>query len=275
MHYGRALVCTANKDCKKEGISFKSRQWQPRLFRVWVLFKVNGYMRERFGISAAVLKWIAVISMVIDHFACAVYPYLEGRDMEVYQVLRGIGRIAFPIYCYLLVEGFFYTKNVWKYLRNLLLFAAVSEIPFNMAVFGHVLYPQGQNVYCSLALGICAMMLLKRFDGFRAGQLFAQGAVIAVFLLLGEYLEVDYHWKGIAFIVLFYYLRKLRFLQEVTAVVGAVAFGIYERAAVFAFLPLYLYNGTRGRQAKYVFYAIYPLHLLLFGMLRFWLTGKL
>ena len=141
-----------------------------------------------------------------------------------------------------------------------------------MAVFGHVFYPQGQNVYCALAIGICAMMLLKRVDGFRVWQLLAQGVVIAVFLFLGEVLEVDYHWKGIAFIVLFYYLRKLRFRQEVTAVVGAVAFGIYERAAVFAFLPLYLYNGKRGRQAKYVFYAIYPLHLLLFGVLRLWLS---
>lgn len=230
------------------------------------------YMRERFGISAAVLKWIAVVSMVIDHFACSVYPRLNGYDIGVYHILRGIGRIAFPIYCYLLVEGFFLTKNVWRYLRNLLLFAAVSEIPFNMAVFGHVFYPQGQNVYCALALGICAMMLLKRVDGFRVWQLLAQGVVIAVFLFLGEVLEVDYHWKGIAFIVLFYYLRKLRFRQEVTAVVGAVAFGIYERAAVVAFLPLYLYNGKRGRQAKYVFYAIYPLHLLLFGVLRLWLS---
>ncbi len=168
------------------------------------------YMRERFGISAAVLKWIAVVSMVIDHFACSVYPCLNGYDIEVYHILRGIGRIAFPIYCYLLVEGFFLTKNVWRYLRNLLLFAAVSEIPFNMAVLGHVFYPQGQNVYCALAIGICAMMLLKRVDGFRVWQLLAQGVVIAVFLFLGEVLEVDYHWKGIAFIVLFYYLRKLR-----------------------------------------------------------------
>lgn len=229
-------------------------------------------VRERFGISAAVLKWIAVVSMVTDHFACAVYPCLAGHSTEVYHILRGIGRIAFPIYCFLLVEGFFHTKNVWKYLGNLLLFAAVSEIPFNMAVFGHVFYPQGQNVYCSLALGICAMLLLRRFDGFLVWQLLAQGAVTAVFLFLGEFLEVDYHWKGIAFIILFYYLRKPRIRQEVTAAVGAAAFCVYERAAVFSFFPLYFYNGKRGRQAKYVFYVIYPLHLLLFGVLRLWMS---
>jgi len=232
-------------------------------------------MRNRLGISSAVLKWIAVISMVIDHFACAVYPYIEGRSAEGYQVLRGVGRIAFPIYCFLLVEGFFYTKNVWKYLRNLLLFALVSEIPFNMAIFGHVFYPKGQNVYFSLALGICAMMLLKHFDGFRLKQLLAQAAVILAFLFLGEHLEVDYHWKGIAFIILFYYLRKLQFRQSVTAIVGAAAFGVYETAAVLAFVPIYFYNGKRGRQIKYLFYGIYPLHLLAFGFLRFWLNGKI
>lgn len=232
-------------------------------------------MKNKLGISSAVLKWIAVISMVIDHFACAVYPYIQGRNIETYRFLRDIGRIAFPIYCFLLVEGFFYTKSVWKYLRNLLLFAVISEIPFNMAVFGHVFYLKGQNVYFALALGLCAMILLKRFDGFGIPQLLAQAVVIAVFLFLGEHLEVDYHWKGITYIVLFYYLRKLRMKQSVTAIVGAVAFAVYERAAVFAFLPIYLYNGTRGRQVKYLFYVIYPLHLLAFGLLRFWLNGKL
>lgn len=232
-------------------------------------------MRDRFGISSAVLKWIAVISMMIDHFACAVYPYIQGRNIKVYDILRDIGRIAFPIYCFLLVEGFFYTKNVRKYLRNLLLFALVSEIPFNMAIFGHVFYPKGQNIYFSLALGICAMILLKHFEGFRLRQLVAQAAIILLFLFLGEHLEVDYHWKGIAYIILFYYLKNLQFQQGITAIVGAVAFVVYERAAVFAFLPIYLYNGKRGRQVKYLFYAIYPLHLLLFGLLRFWLNQKL
>ncbi len=237
----------------------------------WV--EVNKDMRERFGISAAVLKWIAVVSMVIDHFACSVYPCLEGRSAETYTVLRNIGRIAFPIYCYLLVEGFFHTKNVWRYLRNLLLFAVISEIPFNMAVFGHVFYLKGQNVYWSLALGLLAMILLKYVDGFRAWQLLAQGAVIAVFLFLGEFLEVDYHWRGIACMILFYYLQKLHVRQVVATAAGAVAFLLYENPTVlFAFAAIFLYNGKRGRQAKYAFYAIYPLHLLVFGVLRLWLS---
>lgn len=233
-------------------------------------------MKKKLGISSAVLKWIAVISMMIDHFACAICnPLVLGCSMEVYRFLRGIGRIAFPIYCFLLVEGFFHTKSVWKYLRNLAIFALVSEIPFNMAIFGHVFYLKGQNVYFTLALGLCAMILLKSFAGFRLPQLLAQVIVIAVFLFLGEYLEVDYHWKGIAFILLFYYLKELKVREGLAALTGAVAFVVYEHWAVLlAFVPIYLYNGKRGRQIKYLFYAIYPLHLLVFGVLRFWLIQK-
>lgn len=232
-------------------------------------------MRERLGISSAVLKWIAVISMVIDHFACAVYnPAVLSCSVESYRLLRGIGRIAFPIYCFLLVEGFFHTKSVWKYLRNLVIFAVISEIPFNMAVFGNVFYLRGQNVYFTLALGICAMMLLRRFDGFKMWKLLAQALIIAAFMLLGEKLEVDYHWKGIVYIIMFYYLKKLKLRPEIAAAAGAAAFAVYEIQAVFSFIPIYFYNGKRGRQMKYLFYAIYPIHLLLFGLWRFWLIGK-
>ena len=238
-------------------------------------------MREKFEISSAVLKWIAVVSMVIDHFACAVYnPMVLGCSIESYQILRGIGRIAFPIYCFLLVEGFFHTKNARKYLLNLAIFAIISELPFNMAVFGHVFYMRGQNVYFTLALGLCTMMLLERLNSLydRTHQIwliFMQAAVIGVFMLLGEKLEVDYHWKGIAYIIMFYYLKKMRLRKELAAAAGAAAWAIYEIQAVLSFIPIYLYNGKRGRQMKYLFYAIYPLHLLLFGLWRFWILGQL
>lgn len=85
--------------------------------------------QKRFGISAAALKWLAVVTMVIDHFALAVYRWLPNYDYNVYFVLRKVGRLAFPIYCFLLVEGFFHTKNVAKYFRNCFLFAVISELP--------------------------------------------------------------------------------------------------------------------------------------------------
>ena len=117
---------------------------------------------SKWGLSASVLKWIAVVTMLIDHFAAAVYWQLDGKEYEIYRILRYIGRIAFPIYCFLLVEGFFYTHNVKKYIGRCLVFALLSEIPFNMAIFGKVWYPQGQNVYFTLTLGLCALVVLDK-----------------------------------------------------------------------------------------------------------------
>lgn len=223
------------------------------------------------GLSAAVLKWIAVVSMVIDHFAASVYWMIPGYDTRVLFVMRKIGRIAFPIYCFLLVEGFFHTRNVAKYLKNCLLFAVLSEIPFDMAIFGRVMYPQGQNVYFTLCIGLGALIMLDQFKGRRElKDVLLQAGIIVVAACVGEILEVDYHWKGVLFIILFYYIRGTQEWIRNLAVIAAFA---YELTAPLAVIPIHFYNGTRGRQMKYLFYAIYPLHLLVFGLIRFQLMG--
>lgn len=226
----------------------------------------------RFGISAAVLKWIAVVTMLIDHFAVAVYWQMAGRDYNVYYVLRKVGRIAFPIYCFLLVEGFFHTRNVAKYLRNCFLFAVISEIPFDMAIFGRVVYPQGQNVYFTLCIGLCALIILDKFRArYEMQYILLKLAVIVMAAYAGEILDVDYHWKGVLFIIMFYYVRNMQEWIRNLAVLCAFA---YEITAPLALIPIHFYNGRRGRQMKYLFYAIYPLHLLLFGLIRFYLMGE-
>lgn len=231
-----------------------------------------GAARERFGISAAVLKWIAVVTMLIDHFAAAVYWQMEGYDYNVYFVMRKIGRIAFPIYCFLLVEGFFHTGNVKKYLRNCLVFAVISEIPFDMAVFGEVVYLQGQNVYFTLSIGLGALIMLDQFRGkYEAKYVLLRLLIIAMSAYVGQVLDVDYHWKGVLFIIMFYYIRNMQEWIRNLAVIGAFA---YEVTAPLAVIPIHFYNGKRGRQMKYLFYAIYPLHLLIFGLIRFCLMGK-
>jgi hypothetical protein len=233
-------------------------------------------MRDKFigkGISGAVLKWIAVITMIIDHYAIAVYWQMTGHNYETYNVLRKIGRIAFPIYCFLLVEGFFHTRNVRKYITNCFIFAVISEVPFDMAVFGRVIYPKGQNVYFTLALGLCALVLLDRLKyRYEIRFILARLAVIGVFAYMGQIFEVDYHWKGILFIIMFYYCYNIEKWKR--NIIGICAFA-YEITAPLAFIPIQLYNGKRGRQNKYLFYAIYPLHLLILGLIRFKLNGKI
>ncbi len=224
---------------------------------------------KRFEISAAVLKWIAVVTMIIDHFAVAVYPQLSGYEYNIYYILRKIGRIAFPIYCFLLVEGFFHTRNTVKYLQNCFVFAILSEIPFDMAIFGKLFYLRGQNVYFTLCIGLCALMILDKIRVRCAQQnLLLQGFVVVLAAYIGEILEVDYHWKGVLFIVMFYYVRNMQ--EWIRNFVGICAFA-YEGTAPLAFLPIHFYNGKRGKQMKYLFYAIYPIHLLIFGLIRFYL----
>lgn len=225
----------------------------------------------KFGISAAVLKWIAVLTMVIDHFAVAVYWQMAGSSYDVYLILRRVGRIAFPIYCFLLVEGFYHTRNVAKYLRNCILFALLSEIPFDMAIFGQVCYPQGQNVYFTLCIGLGALIILDRYRArYEAKYVLLRLFVIVLAAYMGEVLDVDYHWRGVLFIIMFYYIRDMQEWIRNLAVIFAFA---YEVTAPLAVIPIHFYNGQRGRQLKYLFYAIYPVHLLIFGLIRICLMG--
>ncbi|MCX4297165.1 MAG: TraX family protein [Lachnospiraceae bacterium] len=221
---------------------------------------------KKFGISAAVLKWIAVVTMIIDHFAVAVYPQFASYEYSVYYIMRKIGRLAFPIYCFLLVEGFFHTKNVKKYFRNCFLFAILSEIPFNMAIFGQVFYSRGQNVYFTLCIGLATLIILDRRKRYpKSKYMLLQIFIIVLAASIGQILDVDYHWKGVLFIVMFYYVRNMQ--EWIRNLVGICAFA-YEGTAPLAFLPIHFYNGTRGRQMKYLFYAIYPIHLLILGLIR-------
>jgi hypothetical protein len=225
------------------------------------------------GISGAVLKWIAVITMIIDHFAASVYTLLPNWSYNTYDILRKIGRISFPLYCFLLVEGFYHTKNLKKYIKKQLIFAVISEIPFDMAIFGRLAYIYRQNVYFTLAIGLIAISMLDKLK-YRYGlkDLFLKLMVIVSCAGLAQFANVDYHWKGILFIIMFYYCYNIEKWKR--NIIGVVAFS-YEITAPLAFIPIQLYNGKRGRQNKYFFYAVYPVHLLIFGLIRFYLMGKL
>lgn len=217
------------------------------------------------SIDASALKWIAVIAMLIDHFAIAIYWQTDNRVYGVYRLLRYAGRISFPIFCFLLVEGFFYTKNIGKYIGRCFLFALISEIPYDMAIKGTICHWQTQNIYFTLTLGLCALFLIEKIKGTDLMHVLGQMIVIAVFCYIADILEVDYHWRGILFIVMFYYCRNMG--KKVICMSGIFAFA-YEITAPLAFIPIYYYNGKRGKQFKYLFYLIYPLHLLLYGIVR-------
>ena len=111
-------------------------------------------------LSGSVLKLIAVFSMLVDHTAAALLyspslpPLFQigSHPITLYSLMRGFGRLAFPLYCFLLVEGFSHTKNALRYGKRLLFFALISEIPWNLA-FHNSLFYRKQNVYFTLFLG--------------------------------------------------------------------------------------------------------------------------
>ena len=112
------------------------------------------------GLSGSTLKLIAIITMLIDHIGAAVIARLliagQGSEMlyKIYYAMRAVGRVAFPIFCFLLVEGFFYTGSRKKYALRLFGFALLSEIPFDLAFSGKILEFGYQNVFFTLLIGL-------------------------------------------------------------------------------------------------------------------------
>lgn len=223
-------------------------------------------------LSGSALKLIAVITMLIDHIGYVFYalpafrqPLFTalGETVTVYFILRKIGRLAFPIYCFLIGEGLVHTRSPIKYLLRLLGFAILSEIPFNLMIGGNMLLPDRQNVFFTLFLGALSIYLYRdiKRDLVKALTMLAVLGVSVV-------LKADYGAAGTVVILLLYVLRERPIVQ---AIAGYSLFsgGIY---AFAAFIPINLYNGRRGfirsPILKYAFYLFYPLHMLLLVWLR-------
>ena len=227
-------------------------------------------------LSGSVLKLIAVITMLIDHTGYVFYAFpvfraplftVLGETVTLYFILRKIGRLAFPIYCFLIGEGLRHTRNQVKYLLRLLIFAIISEIPFNLMVSGNFLCETNQNVFFTLFLGALAIYFYRNIknDLLKALLMLAATGVAAI-------LEADYGVAGMAAIVALYFLREHPIAQ---AIVGYPLFGggVY---AIAAFVPISMYNGQRGfikhPVLQYCFYLFYPLHILLLVGIKKYLT---
>lgn len=222
------------------------------------------------GISGSTLKLIAIITMLIDHTGATAIraiqrlPAVRGdADLRslwasIYTISRAIGRLAFPIFCFLLVEGFLHTRNPRKYAGRLLLFALISEIPYDIALKGSWFYPDKQNVYFTLLIGLLVLMGIRSITKNDTRNLFLSIIPIAAGMLLAWWIDTDYNYKGVFLIAVLYIMRYSRLYQ----CLGGAAAISWELPAPIAFIPVYFYNGQRGRQMKYFFYWFYPVHLM-------------
>lgn len=210
-------------------------------------------------LNGNILKWIAIITMVIDHVGAILFPQ--------YEIFRYIGRIAFPLFAFLLVEGYVHTSNVKKYMLRLLAFALISEIPFDIAMYSQPFYWGHQNIFWTLMLGLVVLYLVERLPNRLLG--FIAGVALMV---VAQLVNTDYAAGGVILIFVLYYFREKQWLKYVLmAIIFLLGFGSTQLFGLIAVLPMMLYNGQRGKHSmKYFFYVFYPAHLIVIQLI--WLA---
>lgn len=237
--------------------------------------------------STFALKIIAITTMLIDHVTAIFIP----PNTWVYLIGRIIGRIAFPIFLFLLVEGFFHTWNVQNYLKRLGIFALISELPFDLAmynsffgrlggniktdlpqifsdnqVFDTVIkrFMSNQNVFFTLFIGLATIYFMSIIEKkYKKNMLYVNlfNAVITlVACLVAALLKTDYSYKGVLLIVAFYLFRGSKILLTISIFI--ISQDVIQAFSALAMIPIAFYNGKKGKDIKYFFYTFYPGHLM-------------
>lgn len=213
------------------------------------------------------LKYIAMATMLIDHIGVVFIENTELYSIESFQILdvciRLIGRIAFPLFAFLLVEGFQHTGNLRNYAARLLVFAFISEIPFDLAASGKLTWAH-QNVFFTLFIGLLVLKGLEFAQTKASSRTLyytISGFSVIAGCLAACFLSVDYSYMGVLLIVILYLLRDEPKKQ---CIIGAILFS-YELTSILSFFMIYRYTGQKGstKLPKYAFYAFYPAHLLI------------
>lgn len=233
----------------------------------------------KMDLSAAALHILAMAFMLMDHLWATLLPAQEW--------LTCVGRIAFPIFAFMAVEGYFHTHNLKKYLLRMLIFAVISEVPFDLMYGGTWFYPVHQNVIWTLMMGLAGIHLMETVRKKKSTFVYILVSAIVVILggLLGTLSMVDYYGIGVLTVFIFYFFRGRKWWcllgQMLTLywvnveLLGGLMYPIrlfgmefelcQQGLALLALLPIWLYRGRQGYHSKpfqYFCYAFYPIHML-------------
>lgn len=233
-------------------------------------------------LNGTVLKVLAMVLMALDHTCWAI--------AFEHQWMTCAGRLAFPLFAFLIAEGYCHTKDFKRYLKRMFLFALLSEIPFNLLTGGVIFNPLHQNVMFTF----CLALLLLRIVDKAWSRHWWEGMLVAVFggclgYGLGFLTFVDYYGYGVVTVLVFWLAGKIPFgwLLELAALAyinleliggmgyvltlwGAEIWVSQQAFALLALIPIWLYNGQRGPGGKkwqYFGYAFYPAHILILALL--------
>ena len=201
-----------------------------------------------------------MLSMLIDHIAATglIFKLYEGSAaMQIYFCMRMIGRLAFPIYIFLIVEGFVHTKDIKKYIIRMVLFAIIAEVPFDMAFSYSYLSMDYQNVMWTLLICVVMLYFIRKYPKFSL-------LTIIISCAAATLIKCDYYFIGPLAAACIYLLRERKIYRNLSI---AVIFS-FEPAAILSLIPINMYNEKKGINVKYFFYAFYPLHLLLLTYIR-------
>ena len=235
---------------------------------------------KNFELTAAVLHIIAMTLMLMDHLWATLLPAKEW--------LTCAGRVAFPIFAFMAVEGYFHTRSFKKYILRMLLFAVLPEIPFDLMYGGTWFYPVHQNVLWTFLLSLLGVWLMEqvRKKGKTWMYLLVCVLVVLAGLVLGTLCMVDYYGAGVLTVFVFYFLHGRKwwcFLGQLAALywlnvelLGGLMYPVQlfgmefelcqQGLALLALIPIWLYRGRQGYHSKpfqYLCYAFYPVHMLL------------
>lgn len=231
------------------------------------------------------LHIMAMVFMLCDHLWGTVVP---GNDW-----LTCIGRLAFPIFAFMIVEGYFHTRNLKKYLGRLVLFALLSEIPFDLAMGSRLIYPIHQNVLWSFLI---SLGLIHWNEKAKASCKLWKRILVGIATVLLGYIGglvtmVDFYHAGILTVLVFYFFRQKKWWSYLGQVLclwyintemqgglgyefrlfGNTWFFVRQGFALLALIPIWLYRGRQGYHSKwlqYLYYGFYPLHLLILGIIK-------
>lgn len=224
----------------------------------------RNYLKRFQVLNGAQLKYIAFISMLIDHANNAlITPLLDGQGLLLHlsNLFSILGRIAFPIFVFFIVEGFFKTRSRKKYLATLLIFGVISEVPFDMFTSRVFFDPYWNNMMFTLALSLVTIWvvdILKERIKNRPLWYFVSIIIVAIFAFLAMQLSLDYDYHAVIVAYLFYVFYDKPILG---AGLGYLSI-IKELYSILGFGMTLTYNGQRGKQYKwfnYFFSYYYPI----------------
>lgn len=237
--------------------------------------------------SILYIKIIAALTMLIDHVG-------SFQPFPGWEYLRTLGRVSFPLYAFMLVQGFLHTRAKWKYLVRILLLAFATQPIYTYCFYADAWKWDELNILFTLSVGLVCMWLLE--IGMKTAQkrktawwlgCFALCAAVCCIMYAADYLGADYGWMGIALILLLYLTAEhkwawcpilLLFACRKQLVTGAWNESVYQRNlfAAVSLIPMLLYNGEPGPKPKskwgaallkYGFYLFYPLHLAVLALI--------